>query len=620
MSLFKSRAVTLAAFSVRLVLPLLWSCLDATPAMAQTAENVAVVINDNSPASQRIGDYYVRARAIPSANIIHIRTSTDETIARALYTVTIEAPIAGALARERLQDRVLYVVLTKGIPLRIAGSVGVTGDVSSVDSELTLLYRRMAGLTLPVPGRIDNPYFLGSREIGEAKRFTHRDFDIFLVSRLDAFTVEEAIALVDRAKEARPEGKFVLDERAPLVNRTGDDWLELASKRLTAQQLGDRVVLEASPQVVRDVQSVLGYYSWGSNDPRNRVRSFGMGFLPGSLAATFVSTDGRTFKQPPPNWVPSDSEDKSKTFEGSPQSLIGDLIHDGATGVAGHVAEPFLQSTIRPDILFPAYVSGANLIEAFYLAMPYLSWQTVVVGDPLCAPFPRKNVSRSDIEDPVDESLRLPGLFAARRLATATKQFLGIPEPALRLALRGESSLASGDVADARASFEEATRIAPRVVPFEMQLGMLYDRVGEKDRAIERYQRVIEMQPRNALALNNLAYSLAVNRKSPAEALPLAQQAVAAAPNEGTILDTLAWVQHLVGDNATAAKTIFEASRRVPGNPEIRLHAAIINAANGARAVAEDELKAALQLQPAWETRDDVRALREAIEKLGAAK
>src|SRR3954467_12679748 len=87
-------------------------------ARAQSAENVAVVINDNSPDSQRIGDHYVRRRGIPAANVIHIRTVTDETITRAFYLGTIESAVATALTQRSLQDRVLYVVLTKGIPIR----------------------------------------------------------------------------------------------------------------------------------------------------------------------------------------------------------------------------------------------------------------------------------------------------------------------------------------------------------------------------------------------------------------------------------------------------------------------------------------------------------------------
>src|SRR5439155_1520651 len=43
--------------------------------------------------------------------------------------------------------------------------------------------------------------------------------------------------------------------------------------------------------------------------------------------------------------------------------------------------------TARPEILFPAYRAGFTLAESFYMALPHLSWQAVVVGDPLAAPF-----------------------------------------------------------------------------------------------------------------------------------------------------------------------------------------------------------------------------------------
>jgi uncharacterized protein (TIGR03790 family) len=591
-----------------------------TLSVAQTAANVAVVINENSAVSQQVGEYYTRQRAIPASNVIRVRTSQEETIDRIPYQSTIEGPIAIAIARQRLQDRILYIVLTKGVPLRINGTGGVNGTVASVDSELTLLYRRMTGQQIPPAGRVNNPYYLGAKEVREAGRFTHREQDIYLVSRLDAFTVEEALALVDKAKGAGSEGKFVLDQRAALVNRTGEDWLEVAAKRLEAQGMGDRVMLDTSPQGARNVPNVLGYYSWGSNDPRNRVRTFGMGFVPGSLAATFVSSDARTFKQPPADWVPSDSADQAKWFGGTPQSLIGDLIHEGATGVAGHVAEPYLQSTVRPEILFPAYIAGFNLIEAFYLATPHLSWQTVVVGDPLCAPFPRKPLSREEIEDPIDSTTALPGSFSARRVAAAMRQFPGVAESALRLVIRAETLIATGDRDAARVALEEATRTAPNVPPFELQLALLYEQAGQFDRAAERYQRVLDVQPNNAIALNNLAYSMAVRLKSPAEALPLAKRAAAAAPNDGTVLDTLAWIEHLLGDEATAAKQIAQAVARARGNPEIRLHAAVIYAASGARAVAEIELKEALRLDPSLETRDEVRQVRSALAKLGSAR
>ena len=41
--------------------------------------------------------------------------------------------------------------------------------------------------------------------------------------------------------------------------------------------------------------------------------------------------------------------------------------------------------TPRPDLLLPAYYSGRNLAESYYLAMRSLSWQNIVLGDPLCS-------------------------------------------------------------------------------------------------------------------------------------------------------------------------------------------------------------------------------------------
>jgi hypothetical protein len=68
---------------------------------------------------------------------------------------------------------------------------------------------------------------------------------------------------------------------------------------------------------------VIGYYSWGSNDRTAGARHLNNHFVPGAVAAEFVSTDARTFVEPPADWVVNDP---NKPFRGSPQSLIGDFI------------------------------------------------------------------------------------------------------------------------------------------------------------------------------------------------------------------------------------------------------------------------------------------------------
>jgi uncharacterized protein (TIGR03790 family) len=586
----------------------------AAPAAAQTAENVAVVINEASPESKQIGDYYIKARGIPAANVIRLQTTTDETIQPPAFLATIQGPIAAALIRNGAHDRILYIVLTKGIPLRILGTGGPEGTVASVDSELTLLYRRMTGRNVLTRGKIANPYYLGARPVEEAKPFTHRDHDIFLVSRLDAFTVDEAIALIVKAEKPSRDGRVVLDQRDALVNRTGEDWMARASQNLSKAGFGSRVTLETTPKPARGISPVIGYFSWGSTDPQNRVRVTKMDFSPGALAATFVSTDARTFKEPPADWMPTNVNDRAQFFGGSPQSLVGDLIREGATGVAGQVSEPYLESAVRPDILFPAYLSGFNLIESFYQAIPHLSWQTVVVGDPLCAPFARRALSRADIDGGIDAELDLPAFFAKRRLEAAAASMPGASERATRLMVRAEGLINRGDRAGARRLLEQAIEQSPDVVRPHELLAELSIVSGDPVSAAEQYKRIIAIQPNNTVALNNLAYDIAVREKKPADAAVMARKALSLAPREPTILDTVGWIEYLMGNTADAAKLLVQASRGAPGNPEIRLHAAFALAAQGARAAAETELAAALKLAPALEKRPDVQQLKSRLD------
>src|SRR5690606_19429786 len=146
-----------------------------------------------------------------------------------------------------LQDRVHYLVLAKDIPLRVEGTGGREGTTASVDSELTLLYRRMVGEVVLTRGAIPNPYFLGTKPISEARPFTHREHDIFLVSRLDGFTARDAMQLIDRCSAPSSSGQIVLDQRGEVANRLGDAWLDAAAARLQESGQSDRVVIGPAP-------------------------------------------------------------------------------------------------------------------------------------------------------------------------------------------------------------------------------------------------------------------------------------------------------------------------------------------------------------------------------------
>ncbi len=361
------RAIALFIFAVSL----------AQPVTAQSdGHNVLLVVNDASSLSRNIGDYYARRRSVPATNICHIRTTEDEEISRDVYNREIAAPIASFLRSGRLVDRVLYVVTTMGVPLKIKGSGNMDGDAAAVDSELTLLYLDMKrGVPHPIRGSIPNPFF-GRKDAA----FTHPQFPIYLVARLAAYDFDGVKAMIDRALIARNVGKFVIDEKDS-GEAGADEWLHNAAIFLPK----DRVVLETTTKVLYDLTDVIAYAGWGSNDTNRHRRFLGFHWLPGAIATEFVSTNARTFKKPPDSWEIGKGWTGPGAFAGSPQTMTADYLLEGATGASGHVYEPYLGQTPHPELVLPAYYKGRNLAESFYLGIRSLSWQNVVIGDPLCS-------------------------------------------------------------------------------------------------------------------------------------------------------------------------------------------------------------------------------------------
>jgi len=343
---------------------------------AQDVANVLLVVNDASQLSRDIGQYYASRRGVPPKNICHIRTAKTEEIQRTEYDREIAGAIGACLKRNQLIEQVLYIVTTAGVPLTIPGSGEMTGDYAAVDSELTLLYTDLKqGKGHTVAGPLLNPFF-GRRDA----KFAHPEFPMYLVTRLAAYDLAGVKGIIDRSMHAVNRGKFVIDTESP-DPKEGDSWLREAVNLLPK----DRVVFDNSYKVIYDQADVIAYAGWGSNDHQRHRRFLGFQWLPGAIATEFVSTNARTFKKPPDTWNISDWSQKQLWFAGSPQSLTADYLLEGATAATGHVDEPYLSFTPHPEYLLPAYYSGRNLAESYYLSIRALSWQNIVIGDPLCS-------------------------------------------------------------------------------------------------------------------------------------------------------------------------------------------------------------------------------------------
>lgn len=102
---------------------------------------------------------------------------------------------------------------------------------------------------------------------------------------------------------------------------------------------------------------------------------------------------------------------------------------------------------------------------------------------------------------------------------------------------------------------------------------------GKYASAIARYRAVLELQPANALALNDLAWALH-SAKDP-QALTYAEQAYRLKPDDPLIADTLGWILLGTGDTRRSVELLQKAAVGAPSNQEIRYHLAEALAASG---------------------------------------
>ena len=111
---------------------------------------------------------------------------------------------------------------------------------------------------------------------------------------------------------------------------------------------------------------------------------------------------------------------------------------------------------------------------------------------------------------------------------------------------------------------------------------------GSIDKALLAYEAVLDAQPRNVLALNNLAWLY--HERDDERALELAARAYEIAPQRGEIIDTYGWLMLLSGKVEASLELLAKAVREAPGNDTIRYHYARALADAGDALTARREL------------------------------
>ena len=180
----------------------------------------------------------------------------------------------------------------------------------------------------------------------------------------------------------------------------------------------------------------------------------------------------------------------------------------------------------------------------------------------------------------------------------------------------GEAYEAKGDYPDAIGSFEKAEQSDPKSVPVAIVLAQAYYGEGKTGDAKSGYRHVLQLQPDEPRALNNLAFLMLDSGESPDEALKLAQRGLQVVRDPGlkaSLSDTVGWA-YLKKKMYDEAVQTFQSLVKANGqNATFRYHLGAALYEKGDKQRARAELQAALAAKP---TPGDEPKIKELMAKL----
>jgi len=170
-----------------------------------------------------------------------------------------------------------------------------------------------------------------------------------------------------------------------------------------------------------------------------------------------------------------------------------------------------------------------------------------------------------------------------------------------------------GETDSAIAQFAKALPLEPRSAVLHAMLGNLYLSKNNIDMARKRYEQALAIDPNFAAAVNNLAWLYAQHGGNLDVALSLAQKGKELFPDSPSTTDTLAWIQCKKGLYAAAIPLMQECVQKVPSSPTYHYHLGMALLAIGEKQIAKQHLQTALRLKL---NQEDSRQVGEALAKL----
>ncbi len=356
-------------------------CLSLCRADDLQPRHVAVVYNEKSAFSRECAMRYAELRGVPSEQVAGISCAVREEVSRKEFEEEILFPLMRVAVQRNWWlptligqggngsgAEIYALVLMPDIPLKVKEEARAQGQpwekttAAAVDSELALLGVR----DVPREGMLKNPYY------GQDENFVMSGYPVMLVCRIEAPSKDACRRMIEDPVQVEKGGGLwgwlAVDAGGPYGE--GDKWMQRIAG--SAAEKGVPVLLDSARETLPVHFPLPGplaaYFGWYAGEVNGPFADVSFRFAKGAVAVHLHSFSAATMKSADKTWS-------------------GPLLERGAAVTLGNVYEPFLGGSHHLDVFYDRLLKGYSVAEAASMAMPALSWQCAVFGDPLYRPF-----------------------------------------------------------------------------------------------------------------------------------------------------------------------------------------------------------------------------------------
>ncbi len=245
---------------------------------------------------------------------------------------------------------------------------------------------------------------------------------------------------------------------------------------------------------------------------------------------------------------------------------------------------PATEQLVNLDLWEKQYTAALQRVEQLVVRDPNLAVSQLLLGTALAA-----GGETNEAESALTKSIRLqPDSQAAYLLLAQLYDQAGQNQKALR-------------------QLQIALAKDPNDVAAIMLQGTIYNSLEDYTDARDAYEKLIAMNPDNAMALNNLACIYADHFSQLDKAYPLANRAREFAPSDPFIADTLGWILYRRGEYTPALVALRESAAKLASIPEVQFHLGMACYMAGYPSDAAAAFRHALQLNGDFPEKDDCR-------------